>query len=291
MLLTAGYGAALPESFLAALVEGARLHTGGMLDLALDIRLHPWGWHALYRGQAFLNALREAGVAHHARWAGRLGNQAKESGGPMRLADPQALDKLADILVGGDNVLIICGCAHVESCHRRMVATLLAECLPELRVIDLPPVPPAPRAKKSGDSAVLTAVESAPTLTVEQQPNKESNMSIKDEYLRGECPDCGDPISNEANAGDECANCGHVFTPTNDEPSLENDYRRWQAEQPVWLSIQEEDIVWRGFAAGYRAAVNSQPARDSFPEEANHIFGDAYAVGFKMAKASAVESD
>lgn len=34
---------------------------------------------------------------------------------------------------------------------------------------------------------------------------------VKDDYENGECPDCGTPIPDEATAGDECSNCGHVF--------------------------------------------------------------------------------
>jgi hypothetical protein len=31
-------------------------------------------------------------------------------------------------------------------------------------------------------------------------------------YENGECPDCGDDIADYAGKGDECDNCGHVFT-------------------------------------------------------------------------------
>ena len=30
-------------------------------------------------------------------------------------------------------------------------------------------------------------------------------------YKYGECPDCGDPIPDDAEFGEECLNCGHVW--------------------------------------------------------------------------------
>lgn len=37
-------------------------------------------------------------------------------------------------------------------------------------------------------------------------------MSVKPNYPRDECPDCCEPIPDEAEEGEECENCGHVFT-------------------------------------------------------------------------------
>jgi hypothetical protein len=36
-------------------------------------------------------------------------------------------------------------------------------------------------------------------------------MSLRDNYKGGLCPDCGDAIPEEAEDGEECENCGHVF--------------------------------------------------------------------------------
>jgi hypothetical protein len=44
---------------------------------------------------------------------------------------------------------------------------------------------------------------------------------VKDTYEHGECPDCGEPIPDTVQAGDECVNCGHVFcesTADDDQP-------------------------------------------------------------------------
>ena len=34
---------------------------------------------------------------------------------------------------------------------------------------------------------------------------------VKDSYPNSECPDCGDPIPESVQPGDDCENCGHVF--------------------------------------------------------------------------------
>lgn len=36
-------------------------------------------------------------------------------------------------------------------------------------------------------------------------------MKVKNGYDNGECPDCSVPIDENAEDGDECDNCGHVF--------------------------------------------------------------------------------
>ena len=34
---------------------------------------------------------------------------------------------------------------------------------------------------------------------------------IKEQYIDGECPDCGETIPDGIEDGDECPNCGHIF--------------------------------------------------------------------------------
>ncbi len=36
--------------------------------------------------------------------------------------------------------------------------------------------------------------------------------SVKESYLGGVCPDCGEDIPDAADDGEECVNCGHVFS-------------------------------------------------------------------------------
>ena len=42
--------------------------------------------------------------------------------------------------------------------------------------------------------------------------------SIKEGYIDGECPDCGEEIPDDVVCCQACKNCGHVFTESvNDE--------------------------------------------------------------------------
>lgn len=133
-LFTAGYGNKQPEDFVATLEP---------VDVALDVRLIAYGWHSQYRGEQMLNLLRVAG-ARRARWAPRLGNSAKREGGEMRIADSTAIDDLVSVLCRGMDVLIVCGCGKVKTCHRRLIADLVREQLHELEVVDLPRHTPPP---------------------------------------------------------------------------------------------------------------------------------------------------
>lgn len=36
--------------------------------------------------------------------------------------------------------------------------------------------------------------------------------AMKNHYEDGECPDCGEPIPDDAVSGSNCSNCDHVFT-------------------------------------------------------------------------------
>lgn len=44
---------------------------------------------------------------------------------------------------------------------------------------------------------------------------------MKQHYPEAVCPDCGEPIPDDAVAGNSCVNCDHVFvepTPSDDDP-------------------------------------------------------------------------
>jgi len=42
-------------------------------------------------------------------------------------------------------------------------------------------------------------------------------MSLKDSYVNGECPDCGQDIPDNVQEGNICSNCEHVFLPGTDK--------------------------------------------------------------------------
>src|SRR5216110_3136501 len=70
-------------------------------------------------------------------WFGEtLGNVNYNNDGPIRLANPgPGIACLADLLHQGHNLLLFCGCARYEICHRRLVVDLLQKHLPDLQVI------------------------------------------------------------------------------------------------------------------------------------------------------------
>jgi hypothetical protein len=42
--------------------------------------------------------------------------------------------------------------------------------------------------------------------------NKTESQLILESYVGEEYPDCGEAIPRNVLTGDECANCGHIFT-------------------------------------------------------------------------------
>lgn len=36
-------------------------------------------------------------------------------------------------------------------------------------------------------------------------------MNVQDSYPNGDCPDCGEKIPEEAQDGENCLNCGHIW--------------------------------------------------------------------------------
>lgn len=151
-LILTGYGNAEPEIFFAALAVESPQE-------AVDIRLKPWGWHADYRGEAFLAALRERAGVTDARHDPRLGNPGRFDEGGMRLADEKGLNDIWRALRAGHDVAVICGCGKLAGCHRRLIAERLTAVLPELEIVDLP-APTRPRKPKpspeSADDAKST---------------------------------------------------------------------------------------------------------------------------------------
>jgi uncharacterized protein (DUF488 family) len=106
---------------------------GQRVEVVVDIRLRPYS-----RKRAFSLGTRETvETAPYAyRWLGGLGNAEYRTGG-MRLARPEDIDVVVQLLTSGTNVALMCACAEVATCHRRLVADLAAERLPGLTIVDL----------------------------------------------------------------------------------------------------------------------------------------------------------
>lgn len=141
-LILTGYGGADPDDFFATLAAE-------QVAEAVDVRLKPWGWHGSYRGAAFLAALRDTGIML-ARHDPRLGNPGRFDSDGMRLADEKGLNDLWRSLRSGRDVAVICGCAKLAGCHRRLIGERLQGVLPDLVIVSLE-VPARPR-KPKGES-------------------------------------------------------------------------------------------------------------------------------------------
>jgi len=149
VLLLAGYGNSPFERFTAALIPLD-------LDLALDVRITPYGWDERYRGERFLREIELTGAAPRARHAVGLGNLGHQDKGPMRLADPAQLDLLVTRLSEGLRVVVICGCAQGSSCHRALIGREILLRAPDVPIFELGPVGrsgplPQPRLFESSD--------------------------------------------------------------------------------------------------------------------------------------------
>ncbi len=68
-------------------------------------------------------------------------------------------------------------------------------------------------------------------------------MPINLSYVGAECPQCGEPIDDDKEEGDECDGCGHVFS------EADSDGLRAQ-----WINGQRKDVV-EALLKGKRSAL------------------------------------
>ena len=62
-----------------------------------------------------------------------------------------------------------------------------------------------------------------PTHAIDLSSALESNRhTVKDDYEGGVCPDCGEPIPDDAWYGGNCENCGHVWNEPKEGSSAPN---------------------------------------------------------------------
>src|SRR5579872_6264961 len=67
---------------------------------------------------------------------------------------------------------------------------------------------------------------------------------IKHLYEDGECPDCGDPIPDNAVEGDNCGNCEHVFSSTNTNFEVMDDTWWEKLEKRIAERTWLDNIYW-----------------------------------------------
>ncbi len=125
-LLLTGYGNLPPAVFFGSLADWGA-------DLAVDIRLNPWGWRPEYSRGRFLDGLRTAGIPDATHRAD-LGNRAYKTGG---MDVPQSgVEWLSERLAEGLTVAIICACRTSADCHRRHIADRLVQRFPSLSIVE-----------------------------------------------------------------------------------------------------------------------------------------------------------
>lgn len=106
--------------------------------VVVDVRYQPYtsfkGW-----SRTDLHACLGRGY----RWVVGFGN-VNYRGGPVRLHDPAHGLAVVAPLLEAQSVILLCGCADVATCHRRLVADLLAEATgcPVEHLLAGPPVTP-----------------------------------------------------------------------------------------------------------------------------------------------------
>ncbi|MGE3537157.1 MAG: DUF488 family protein [Candidatus Tectimicrobiota bacterium] len=114
MLYTLGYSGWLPAALLAVAQE----HNA----VVCDIRFTPLSRHPQWR-QGQLATLLGARYQH----IQALGNRNYKNGGPIALVDYEAgKEAIAALLATGQAVILLCACAEVATCHRRLAAEQLA---------------------------------------------------------------------------------------------------------------------------------------------------------------------
>ena len=92
-------------------------------DLVVDVRLKPW---SRMMPRFSMPSLKKH-LGERYEWMPEFGNLDYRSADQVRLANfPLGKEKLAVRLAQGQTVVLLCGCANIGTCHRRLVAERLA---------------------------------------------------------------------------------------------------------------------------------------------------------------------
>lgn len=85
-----------------------------------DIRMSPRSRVPMWEKDALIKQLGERYVHIPA-----LGNVNYKNGGVITLADPAMGLKLIEVMIDANNVVLMCACKHVATCHRSYAADFL----------------------------------------------------------------------------------------------------------------------------------------------------------------------
>ena len=114
--------------------EGLRELLDDKVDLVMDVRINRFSGLIPFSKRT-QETVEAAGYAYV--WVKELGNAGHRRPGPMRLVDPSAVKVVVDELRAGRNVALMCACANIWHCHRRLVSELAREAIPNLDVVNL----------------------------------------------------------------------------------------------------------------------------------------------------------
>ena len=107
--------------------------------ILVDIRFSPVSRAAMWGGNAVARAVGYPNYVH----LRALGNENYKNGGPVKLSNPKVgADAIGNIIVKQNrDVILMCVCHDVMSCHRTFAAHYLQRVLASLkpRIVNLPP--------------------------------------------------------------------------------------------------------------------------------------------------------
>lgn len=127
-IYTFGYGGQQPATL--------RHHVERLGALLIDVRLHAWSRAPQWRAAA-LKALVGAANYQHLP---QLGNVNYKNGRAIQLADPEAAVPIVADVLAQRPVILLCGCANLQTCHRREAAAFLAQACGASVELSLPAV-------------------------------------------------------------------------------------------------------------------------------------------------------
>lgn len=99
----------------------------------VDVRFKPYSRNPDFRSAALRSHLTAAGI-RYTHMPG-LGN-VNYKGGDIMLADPSKIEELRQMVETEEGVCILCVCARVKDCHRRLISDTL-QGMTGLQVVDL----------------------------------------------------------------------------------------------------------------------------------------------------------
>ena len=119
MLYTLGYSGWTPQAI--------QMEAQARNAVVCDIRYSPMSRHPQWNRRQLVQLL--GGRYQHVQ---ALGNRNYKNGGPIELTDYEVGKQvIAEILVTGQSVILLCVCRDVATCHRRTAAEQLAADLGE----------------------------------------------------------------------------------------------------------------------------------------------------------------